>query len=568
MRLKLWEQLLLSLLIPVLIASAVLFYAVYNLSAISRKVAFIETADDINLTLLELRRYEKNILLFHEEENLKKFHAYLRELENHVSSGKYRIMGKMKKTRYESLFDNLVTYRQAAESLILSVKMEHRLLEDIRPLGRVIEDGASLREDALEMRRSEKNYIIYREQEAVRQVHAIAGRLVSARPSLRVPVGKYLGAFDSLVRTEEAKAASVEKMRHAAREIETVTMELARQKRASIHETVSSSRKLFMASFIFLIASAAGVGYFFSRSISGTLKETEDSLKRLKSGDFSTVMQMDTGSAPVEVLSFVKQYNQTVNDLRDSRFELEDTLKRLEQTNRELLERQDELVEARKLTAMRLLASEIAHEINNPLSSLITFLGLFYEDVGGDDPNKKETVSLMLKEANRCRAVLGELVDFAKKERLKLKEASPATLIGEAVEVIRRQNEKGISIGLSMEGLPDTASLDPVLFHQAMVNILSNAYEFAPAGGHIAVRANAGPDLLSVTVEDDGPGIPDETVPHIFEPFYTTRKDLGGSGLGLAITKKIMERHGGSIRVESRPGSTIFKMSLPLRGRS
>ena len=181
----------------------------------------------------------------------------------------------------------------------------------------------------------------------------------------------------------------------------------------------------------------------------------------------------------------MQAYNQTIGDLGSSKTELENTLKKLEETNKELIERQDALVEARKFTAMRLLASEIAHEINNPLSSLTTFLGLCYEDMPADDP-KKEHVTLMLKEVTRCRSVLKELAEFAKKEPLKLKEVNPATLIKDAISVVRRQNEKSsVSLTAFCSELPQRILLDPVLIHQALVNILNNAYQFtAPGGSH------------------------------------------------------------------------------------
>ena len=129
-------------------------------------------------------------------------------------------------------------------------------------------------------------------------------------------------------------------------------------------------------------------------------------------------------SAPEEIIAFNKAYNCTVRKLEEAKVELELTLEKLETTNKELLEKQEELVEARKMTAMRLLASEIAHEVSNPLSSLITTLGMHQEELPADHP-KKEELTFMLSEATRCQAILRELVDFARKEPLQLKETSP-----------------------------------------------------------------------------------------------------------------------------------------------
>jgi signal transduction histidine kinase len=99
-----------------------------------------------------------------------------------------------------------------------------------------------------------------------------------------------------------------------------------------------------------------------------------------------------------------------------------------------------------------------------------------------------------------------------------------------------------------------------------LVNVLSNAYQFTPRGGHIDVQGSTEGDFMTIVVRDKGTGISGDILPYIFEPFYSTRKDNGGSGLGLAITKKIIERHNGSIRVESTPGEeTVFSIRLPVK---
>jgi len=565
MRLKLWKQVNLNLLLPVLIASAIILYAVYNLGTISNRINFIKIADDINLTLLELRRYEKNILLFKEEGNIKNFYEYLKQLEVKVRNAEHEIVEEINKLNYRPLMEDIKTYKESADSLITSVKVEQKLLEDIRPLGRHIEKNAARKEMALELRRYEKNYIIYREQQAVDKLHQMTKELIRGQPSLSGPVKQYLKAFDSLTENESLKERLVEKMRHSGRAIEKITMDFANKKRIAIDRTISTSRKLLIASFIFLIVSTCVVACLFSANLVRTLKTIERSFGRLKSGDFTHGIDLNTGSAPKEITSFVKAYNQTINNLGASRAELENTLKKLEHVNKELVEKQDELVEKRKLTAMRLLASEIAHEINNPLSSLTTFLGMFYEDMQADNI-KKEAIELMLKEVNRCQVVLRELGDFARKEPLKFKEVNPAELINEVIDIVSEQNRQcGINLTASLNGLPEKAVLDPVLIYQALINILTNAYRFTPSGGNIDVQGNTENNNMVIVVKDTGNGIGENDLPHIFEPFFSTRKDVGGSGLGLAITKKIIERHKGSIHVESKPGKgTVFKIKLPV----
>lgn len=565
MRLKLWQQVNLSLLLPVLIASVIILYAVYNLGTISRRVDFIESADDINLTLLELRRYEKNILLFKEEENVKNFHVYLDQLDIKIRNAEKQIVEGINRRNYKPLLEDIEVYKEAARKLISSVEKEQRLLEAIRPLGRLIETNALRKERALELRRHEKNYIIYKERSAVDKLHLIAKDMLAAQPGLSLALTQYSKVFNSLTQNEEVKEDLIEQMRRSGRAIEKITLEFSQKKRNAIDRTIADSRKMLVTSFLFLVATTSVVACRFSLNAVRTLKTLEMSFARLKTGDFAHGINIGDDNAPAEILSFAKAYNQTIDDLGASKAELENTLKKIEIINRELIAKQDELVEARKLSAMRLLSSEIAHEINNPLSSLTTFLSIFYEDMNADDP-RKETLSLMMNEAARCQSILRELVEFASREPLQLRVVNPADLIGEAVEVVRRQNGNcGVTVSTSFNALPHEALLDPVLVCQALINILTNAYQVTPSGGSIDIHGYGEGDNMIIDVKDRGPGIPKENLPYIFEPFFSTRKEIGGTGLGLALSKKIMERHRGNIQVESRAGEeTVFRMKLPV----
>lgn len=565
MRLKLWKQVNLSMLIPVLIATAIILFAVFNLGTISNRIKFIEKADDINLTLLELRRYEKNILLFHDDKNIEMFNSYLEQIEKAIQAAEKEIIEESSRFNIRLLQDTMRVYRDAARSVAAVIRTDQKLLSDIRPIGRLIEQSANRKDMAIELRRHEKNYIIYREQKALDNVKRLADNLVRLQPPLSSSILSYLRVFDSFVKNENLKNELVEKMRNSGRSLQTLTMEFSERKRAAIDRTISTSQRLLLASLVFLVVSTSIVARLFSSSIVKVLSVLEQTFIRLRSGDFTRGIVINPGSAPPEITSFVAAYNKTVEELGASKVELEETLKKLEVTNRELIEKQDALVEARKFTAMRLLASEIAHEINNPLSSLSIFLGVCYEDMQADDP-KRETIELMLKEVNRCIAVLAELVEFARKEPMKCREVNPASLLRDAIKVVCRQHEKsGVNLTAFFSELPEKVLLDPVLIHQALVNILNNAYQFTDPGGSIEIEGFVDCSSMVIEIKDSGSGISEENLPYIFEPFFSTRKELGGAGLGLAITRKIIERHNGTIHVASSSNKeTVFTISLPI----
>lgn len=565
MHFKLWKHVLLSLILPGVFALGITLYAIYNVGKISYRVSLIEVADDINLNLLELRRYEKNILLLYDESNVRTFYQYLGQIEARTHARKGEILAVMSPPEYEALFDDYRSYRNTATSIVRCVELKKTLLEDIRPLGRAVENAARDHEQALELRRYEKNYIIYREPLAIAEQHRIARGMLARQPEIADPLKKYLEVIEDIVENQAVKDAHVAKIRETGRRIEAITMKFSARERETIGKTIASSKKLFIASFLLLLGSIVGVAYLLTRNVLGSLKAVERSFKYLANGDFSHGVELPTANLPDEVHTFVTAYKSTMHRLGVVQADLRFALNKLAETNQELEDSQDELVESRKTSAMRLLASEIAHEINNPLSSVAVFLGTFYDDLGSDAAGKAN-VAIMLNEVRRCQTVLRELVDFARREPLNLKEVQPARLVQEAVAAVTAQNRKeGVKLTVALGDLPKKVVLDAVLIYQALVNILANAFQFSPPGGTIDVRGVCDNETFTVTITDQGVGIPPENLEHIFRPFFTTRKELGGSGLGLALTKKIVERHRGRVRVTSTPGEgTVFTLVLPV----
>ena len=553
---------MLLLITPILAASVIVIFEFQNLSTIYNKISVIEIIDDINLTILELRRYEKNILLFNEEQNIRLFHEHFAALRKGIKRMESEIVSDISKVQYRTLQENIDYYDKHVATLIACVIEEKRIIEAIRPLGRAIEDSPDTKL-ALDLRRYEKNYIIYKEAAAVNNVYSLSKEIVARHPELYGPVASYLEAFRKMVGIEQVKETSSESIRHYGREIQQTAAELSKKKRKDINEIIAQAKKAFIASFLLLIGATAVAGFIISARILRTVRNVSNAVKNMSKGDFTYILD---ASAPKEIVAFNKNFNCTVRKLEEAKVELDLTMGKLEDTNRALVERQEELLERRKLTAMRLLASEIAHEVSNPLSSVIIYLGMLRESLSADDP-KKSDLSFMLNESMRCQALLRELVDFARKEPLHLKEAAPAKIIEDALESTRKQNNgKEVLVKSSLEGLPNRAVIDPVLMYQVFFNLLMNAYQHTSDNDTIEVQGNTIGAAMHIWVRDTGTGIPEDIVHAIFDPFFSTRKEAGGSGLGLAITKKIIERHRGTIRVESKIGEgTVFQIVLPLQ---
>jgi two-component system NtrC family sensor kinase len=207
-------------------------------------------------------------------------------------------------------------------------------------------------------------------------------------------------------------------------------------------------------------------------------------------------------------------------------------------------------------------ASNVAHEVNNPLTVILMGVSFLLEDIPEGQPLRKD-VSNIKTEAERIRTFLRLLSDYAHTElgdrRLVDFHDAVMSAIKEAAPRMRQQNIKGRCV-FSRE--PVIASADPQRFRQVLTIIIDNALKAMPAGGRLEVRTARSNGQALVIIEDSGCGIRPDHLPHIFEPMFTTSNT---TGMGLAFARRIIKLHGGSLSVESAPGAgSGFTLALPL----
>jgi two-component system NtrC family sensor kinase len=569
---KLWHRILFYILSPILVVYFNVYLEMGRLGVISEKVDIIEKADDLEIAFLEIRRFEKNILLFKEEENVKSLYKNIAYFKKILHSLEDEIIKDTNSTYYfERLKQSFVLYETEMNLVMSQLKAKKVSIEILRAMGRDIEKAATDKKKALELRRNEKNYIIFREPNAIEKFHKNINDLIKEQPSLAPLIVKYGETFDTLVKNVEAEGKTIQNMRENARAIGKYLNILDDKERNGINSLLASVKLSFIFLNVLLVIAISIIGFFIARNMVVLFKRMEDAFRNLANDDFlSRIVDIE---GPDEINSLIEAYNEAVTKLKTTKATLVTKIKTLEIINREILREQQRLIELQKESAMRLLASEIAHEINNPLSSVTTLLYLFLENLSQSDQNR-ELVTMMIKDNERCQMILNELVEFARKEPLKVKKCNIRKLIGEAVEFVMRlkyeisteaEDEKNVSINISIESLPEAVLLDPVLIHEAIVNILINAYHFSPDDGNIYIKGFTEGKNIVISIEDEGTGIAEDVMPRIFEPFFTTRKESGGMGLGLSLTKKIIERHLGEISAVSSVGKgSIFKICLPV----
>ncbi|OLC12052.1 MAG: hypothetical protein AUH29_17620 [Candidatus Rokubacteria bacterium 13_1_40CM_69_27] len=233
----------------------------------------------------------------------------------------------------------------------------------------------------------------------------------------------------------------------------------------------------------------------------------------------------------------------------------------------ELRETQSQLVHAAKLAALGEMAAQVAHEINNPLTSVLGFASLLSEDLPSDNA-MREPINLIVTEATRARDIVRDLLDFSRQRPFVPQEVDLNQVLREVIGLVRHQGVQSVTIEERYaEALP-VVEVDPGRMKQVFLNLAHNAIQAMPQGGFLTVRTSAAPREVAVIVTDTGTGIAPQNLVRIFEPFFTTKPEVSGTGLGLSVSLGIVRQHGGTIEVTSEvdKGST-FTVRIPRPGR-
>lgn len=236
----------------------------------------------------------------------------------------------------------------------------------------------------------------------------------------------------------------------------------------------------------------------------------------------------------------------------------------------ELREKQEALLRSDKLATAGRMATQIAHEIRNPLSAIGLNTELLAEEIAGT--GKEEALRLceaIGREVDRLEEVTEQYLRFARPMQTRLSRDDVGVLVRDLAQFMAPElAATGIELRLDLpEQLP--APIDEPQLRQALLNLVRNAKEAMPEGGTLTLGARLRPESeeVEITVEDSGEGMSEEAVHRIFEPFFTTKKS--GTGLGLSLTQQIVQQHGGRLECESAPArGTTFRVVLPARAAS
>lgn len=267
-----------------------------------------------------------------------------------------------------------------------------------------------------------------------------------------------------------------------------------------------------------------------------------------------------------EIGQIMRSRNATVTELRRQEDELASALRRLEEVAADLQRKNQMLEQQDRLASLGLLSASVAHELNTPLSVLHGSIEKLIETV--KDQAAQGRLARMLRVTQRLRKISEGLVDFARVRKQEVEAVELRSLIDEAWALVAI-DEKAAEVSFSNQVRAQDAVMgNPDRLVQVFVNLLRNSLVALQSGGTVVVHSRVseenGRSSLFITVEDDGPGIPEDVLPDIFDAFVSTRLDSRGTGLGLTVAEGIVQQHGGAIRAFNRSeGGASLEVRLP-----
>jgi two-component system NtrC family sensor kinase len=318
-----------------------------------------------------------------------------------------------------------------------------------------------------------------------------------------------------------------------------------------------------LVGFILIVA----ITYYMVHSITRPIKEMAAAAQSFAAGNLDQEVR---STSEDEIGLLATSFNQMLASVRDMKARLEEWGKTLEEKvkerTEELVEMQAKMAQADKLASLGKLSAGVAHEINNPLGSILTLTALTLEDMKEDDPDR-ENLEEVITQTKRCRDIVKGLLEFSRQSDLK---TEPVNINRVLVNTLSLLGGQALLMNVNVirqfkPDLPDVMG-DESQLQQVFTNIILNGVEAMEEAGTLSVetRHNTAGELVEIVISDTGCGISTDKMDRIFDPFFTSKASGDGTGLGLSIAYGIITKHRGTISVESEVGKgSSFTIRIP-----
>jgi two-component system NtrC family sensor kinase len=345
--------------------------------------------------------------------------------------------------------------------------------------------------------------------------------------------------------------------------LDAVDAQLAQYRSQTIQFTVGAALFACLLSIVF-------VWYFVHRPVRALMVGTV----KLAGGQLSHRIEVRSND---EMGLLAESFNEMARELEETHSELTElnrTLEtRIKQKTAELETAHRGLIHTEKMASLGRLAATVAHEVNNPLFGMLTYARLTLKDLAKPEitdaarERMKESLQVIERESKRCGDLMKNLLAFARQSPPQRTDTQLNTVVQRAVQLLSHQFDLAqTALIVELDPTLPEVSCDAAQIQQVLIVLMVNASEALGKGGEITVRTRPAPGGVELSVKDNGPGIAEDLQVQIFEPFYSTKDNQHRTGLGLAVARGIIERHGGTLAVHSRPGEGAeFVVNLPAR---
>lgn len=441
--------------------------------------------------------------------------------------------------------------------LLLAVLAQHDMDRVVDKL-RFVEVQDDLNAGFLEMRLSEKNLFLFGDKAALREIAAKIDetRAVLAKSRDRIVRGAGEANYLSLERHLDAYAAAVEQaavadaatpdveaaMRETGRALREFSTTLVARERAQVGEIISLSRHTMTVSLAAVVCTAVLAAPLLFRKVLRSLAQVERLAGAIADGKFESIEEPK------------------------SHDELDSVIRALNTMSRRLSSREAEILQSKKLASLGTLTAGVAHEITNPVNN-ISMIAETFETLDEDlaPADRQDMVRQIQKECGRIHGIVTNLLDFSKPKAASMRQVGVNALVTDTLPLVRNMLHVS-NIDLQLELAPQELMVlaDTAQMHQVLINLITNAIQSMRPGGRLRVTTGgqAG-ETARIVIADTGQGIAPDALPHIFDPFFST-KGTEGTGLGLSVSYGIVKNHGGRLRVESTVGAgTTCFVELP-----